>query len=332
MKRNLLKEVISDAKMVKDVAIANAKKALEESINPTLKSMLVAKLEEMENRDEISEIEDEEIDLDVALSELTEEEEDEVENNEIEIEDEEEEIEDEIEDDVLDIENMTDEELSEFIQKEIEDMIEAGELEPGTNFGGDEEDDFEIELELDDEDDLEDDLESELDEILKEIESEEEIVEVEDEIDKVVEEIYKQVSRKSKIEENRKVRKYRRELNEAYKAVNILKKELNEINLLNSKLLYTNKIFKSNRNLKESQMIRILEAFDKAKSTNEAKLVYETLNENLKSQTPKYRSRKLQEGLKSQASRTLSGVKGNNQSNEMASELVARFQHLAGIK
>ena len=47
-KRDILKEAIADAKTVKETAIANAKAALEEAFTPQLKSMLAAKLEEME--------------------------------------------------------------------------------------------------------------------------------------------------------------------------------------------------------------------------------------------------------------------------------------------
>ena len=50
------------------------------------------------------------------------------------------------------------------------------------------------------------------------------------------------------------------ELAEAYATVKTLKSELNEINLLNAKLLYTNKIFKS-KNLTETQKVKVLEAF-----------------------------------------------------------------------
>jgi hypothetical protein len=45
---DLLKEAIADAKAVKETAIANAKLALEEAFTPHLKSMLSAKLEEMD--------------------------------------------------------------------------------------------------------------------------------------------------------------------------------------------------------------------------------------------------------------------------------------------
>ena len=68
-----------------------------------------------------------------------------------------------------------------------------------------------------------------------------------------------------------------KDLNEALKANEVLTKELNEVNLLNAKLLYTNRIFKS-KNLTESQKVKVLSTFDKASTVNEAELVYETLN------------------------------------------------------
>ena len=63
MSRDLLKEAIADAKAVKETAIANAKAYLEEAFTPQLRSMLAAKLEEMDE-DEVSETvsETEEID------------------------------------------------------------------------------------------------------------------------------------------------------------------------------------------------------------------------------------------------------------------------------
>ncbi len=53
--RDLLKEAIADAKAVKEMAIANAKAALEESFTPQLKSMLSAKLQEMEEEEDLDE-------------------------------------------------------------------------------------------------------------------------------------------------------------------------------------------------------------------------------------------------------------------------------------
>jgi len=71
------------------------------------------------------------------------------------------------------------------------------------------------------------------------------------------------------------------ELSEAYDTIESLKKELNEINLLNAKLLYTNKIFKA-KNLNENQKVKVLSSFDKATTVGEVKLVFETLNEGIK--------------------------------------------------
>jgi hypothetical protein len=83
-----------------------------------------------------------------------------------------------------------------------------------------------------------------------------------------------------------------------------LRNELNEVNLLNAKLLYTNKIFR-NKSLTESQKVKVLTAFDKATSKKEAQLVYETLLESLKVSTTT--KAPIKESLGS-ASKTLGGV------------------------
>jgi hypothetical protein len=71
------------------------------------------------------------------------------------------------------------------------------------------------------------------------------------------------------------------ELSEALSTIESLKAEINEINLLNAKLLYSNKIFKA-KNLNENQKVKVLSSFDKAKNVGEVKMVYETLNEGIK--------------------------------------------------
>jgi hypothetical protein len=73
-------------------------------------------------------------------------------------------------------------------------------------------------------------------------------------------------------------------LEEALAEVEELKKELKEVNLLNAKLLYTNKIFKA-KNLSEDKKVKVLKAFDKAETVKEAKVIFETLNEGLVSKT-----------------------------------------------
>jgi hypothetical protein len=92
---------------------------------------------------------------------------------------------------------------------------------------------------------------------------------------KVAEKEVKKVVKKEEDDEKKKIEE---DLKEAVKTVEILRSELNEVNLLNAKLLYVNKIFNA-RNLNESQKLKVVKAFDKAESAKEAKLVYESLSE-----------------------------------------------------
>jgi hypothetical protein len=115
------------------------------------------------------------------------------------------------------------------------------------------------------------------------------------------------------------------QLEEAYSTIETLKSELHEINLLNAKLLYTNKIFR-NKSLTESQKIKVLTAFDKATSKKEVELVYETLQESLKVSTTKA---PIKESLGS-----ASKVLGNASAKPIieVDNQFARWQQLAGIK
>jgi len=107
-----------------------------------------------------------------------------------------------------------------------------------------------------------------------------------------------------------------------------LKKELQEVNLLNAKLLYTNKIFKE-KTLNESQKIKVLKAFDKAGSVKEAKLIFETLNEGIASKTVKS---SMMNEIKSSASKSTGVIRENRQQIVEVNPMVARWQKLAGIK
>ena len=81
--------------------------------------------------------------------------------------------------------------------------------------------------------------------------------------------------------QNEEMEEMKDELMEARKTISTLRSELNEINLLNAKLLYSNKIFKA-KNLNENQKVKVLSSFDKAKNVSEVKIVFETLNEGIK--------------------------------------------------
>jgi len=88
------------------------------------------------------------------------------------------------------------------------------------------------------------------------------------------------VEEAKKKEDDEEKEKMEEELKEAIKTINILKSELNEVNLLNAKLLYMNKIFKS-KNLSEGQKLKVINALDRAANLNEAKNIYETLKDAL---------------------------------------------------
>jgi len=346
--RDLLKEAIADAKAVKEVAIANAKAALEESFTPHLKTMLAQKINEMdeleetdlaevdkekkameeekveEGNEKIEEADDtmeeaeeleEELNLDEILAELELEEGEEVKEGEDHMEEAEDpkmeegeepmeeaevtyEAEDKLEaEEEIDLEDMSEEDLKGFIEGIIEDLIEDGELVPGPNAD---------ESEAEEDADMDDGMEGDAD------------VDIEvDDID---------LEEEQKVDEERK--EMQEELDEAKAAINHLRSELNEVNLLNSKLLYTNKIFKG-KSLTENQKIKVLKAFDKAETVKEAKAIFETLNENLVTKTKKSNIR---ESLG--AASKPAGVAPKRNLNEgiiQEDAMVNRFKKLAGI-
>ena len=118
------------------------------------------------------------------------------------------------------------------------------------------------------------------------------------------------------------------ELAEALETIITLKKELNEVNILNSKLLYTNKIFRS-KNLTESQKVKVLSAFDKAATVKEVKLVYETLSEGLVAKTSRS-TIKESLGMASKPA-GVAPKRAINESVVQEDAMVNRFKKLAGI-
>jgi len=115
-----------------------------------------------------------------------------------------------------------------------------------------------------------------------------------------------------------------KELNEARKTIKSLSSTLNEVNLLNAKLLYVNKIFKE-RSLNESQKLKVIKSFDKATTAKEAKNVYEILKESLN--TKQKTSLKESIGF---ASQSRGYIKNNNIIE--SDPFVSRWQKIAGIK
>lgn len=108
-----------------------------------------------------------------------------------------------------------------------------------------------------------------------------------------------------------------------------LRQELNETNLLNSKLLYSNRLFKE-FTLNENQKLRIINAFDKANTAKEAKLIYETIKGSFTIDKNKSKKNSIKESL-GFASKPIKTIKENNDNNIVDNDLVNRFQKLAGI-
>jgi len=114
------------------------------------------------------------------------------------------------------------------------------------------------------------------------------------------------------------------DMDEMKKEIEELRSDLHETNLLNAKLLYTNKIFRA-KNLKEAQKVKVLEAFDKASNVKEVKLIFETLNEGMVAKPVT----QIKESLGS-ASKP-AGVAKKAPIMEIDPQ-VARWQKLAGLK
>jgi hypothetical protein len=125
----------------------------------------------------------------------------------------------------------------------------------------------------------------------------------------------------------KKKKKMEEELQLALEAVNTLRQELQEVNLLNAKLLYVNKIFKA-KNLTESQKIKVVKAFDKAESAKEAKLVFESLSETFAAKVEKSQ---IKESLGFASKAVGVATKPANVIVE-SNEFIARMKKLANIK
>ena len=323
--KDLFKQAIAEAKSVREAAIANAKEALEESLTPHLKDMLAAKLQEMEDssveEETVNEMEDEEVGEGSYSEEETMEE---AEHDAEEAADEAEEEEEVASED----EPANDEDLSDLSVEDFKDLIRdiiaqemgGGAEDMGAEVGADL--DAGAELEEPGEGDPmageEGDEEIDLDELLAELDA---ISETEH-----GEEVEEGKKEEDAMEEIATVNEEaKKDLKNALDTIETLRSELNEVNLLNSKLLYVNKIFKAN-NLNEAQKVNIIAAFDKAETVKEVKLVFETVNENVV--TKKETTIKEHKGSASKATGTTASKP------EVISEVssaVQRMQKLAGI-
>ena len=307
--QDLLKEAIADAKAIRQVAIENAKASLAETFAPKIKRMVAEEMnsEEDDSLYEEDEYTEEEDSLDETLFEMEGEETD---------------------DEMMEGENMDDEMM------EGEDM----------------------------EDEYGDEDSDELDEILRELDNEEEDPMMEEEGMEEPEAapvpkeapVMKEPSKKSDSEEfiremlaemegseeeeepsadmeamKEELDSKEEELQEAYRTVRFLKKKINESLLINSKLLYSGKLFRAH-NLDESQKVSILESFDRATSIRETKLLYASLATTLNEIKSKVNSKSMRLKESRASKSTLNSTKPSPRILE-ENKMVSRLQQLAGI-
>ena len=322
-KNDILKEAIADAKAVREVALSNAKAALEEAFTPRLQSMLSAKLSE-----ELEEDLNEEEETNESVEETTIEEAsfDEMMNYD----------EDKDPDDEgYKMESMDEEINLEEILAELE-LDEGGATEPTFMEGEEEIAEGEKEEELEEVKDEDLDEGFDLDALLEELDGLDHGLDEakEEDLDEAKDKDLDEAKDKELDEaKDKELEETKKELEETNKALTTVRTELNEVNLLNSKLLYVNRIFKANT-LNESQKLRVVESLDKAGTAKEAKLIYETIKDTFNISKGEQRKVKssIKEGLgmasKAAGKSTAPKKAVISESNDM----MTRFQKLANIK
>ena len=333
----LLKDAIADAKAVRETALANAKFALQEAFAPKIQSMLSHKIkEEMEEEEEV-EVEEPSNDEEAALEsrmrnntglyedddifgDETGEGADDVAGNDPEAVaegDEDEEYSDDrgLESEPADDDQISDEELAELIRElegedeaEVEAPAEEEELEEG--------EDEEYEEAPTSEGRRKNKMKMMEDEEVSDEEGEEEVN---------IEEIIRALREEDEegAEDTKAAEETEEELEEAYKVIKFLRSKLHEVNLLNAKLLYVNKLIKK-EGLTESQKIKIIETFDRAKNVREAKLIYTTLAESVMKRIAKVSTTKTKmvEGFASKGQKPTTKILSENKIYNRFTELV----------
>jgi hypothetical protein len=196
----------------------------------------------------------------------------------------EEDEEDEEEEDVEDLDDEEAEEDEDLEDLDLEAIIrelqrEVDALSEDDDDWDDEEEEEEVPSPEEDEEDEEEVEEGDEEEEVEDEEDEdEEEVEEDLDLDAILREIEAEMSDEDDAELAQENTRLQGELDEYRKAVELLRGKLNEVNLLNAKLLFTNKLFKG-KELSQDQKIHVVETFDLATTIREVKLLYATLAE-----------------------------------------------------
>jgi len=232
-------------------------------------------------------------------------------------------------------------------EMEEEGIIEIDGVKYAPVVSEEEEDDSDEMTEEEEDDDKDLDLEAVIKELESEIdeaeenddkeeveESKEEVAEVADEDDKSkdemdedidLDEVLKALSEEEDEEEEKnEVAKLKSDLGEHRSVIETLREKLNEVNLLNAKLLFTNKLFRKH-GLNNEQKMKVVEQFDRASNLREVKLVYSTLGESFGA-----RKNEINEH-KGSASKPIASTKADKKVITEGSDLRDRFKKLANL-
>jgi hypothetical protein len=217
---------------------------------------------------------------------------------------------------------------------DMEDEEEVSELEMDSEEEVSEEEEDEVHEEESEEAEMEESEEEEVEETISE--EEEEMDEEEDiDLDEILremgygeeEEMEEEVVAEE--EANEEVVKLQTELEEAYNTVKSLKSTINEVNLLNAKLLYANRLFRA-YNLNNEQKSKVVENLDRTSSVREVKLVYATLAESMNFTGTEKRTKKV---VAEAASKPVASTAPAKEIiSENTNTLAERFKQLANIK
>jgi hypothetical protein len=337
-KSDLLKEAIADARAVKETALANAKIALQEAFAPKLERMLKDKLQ--------MEVEGDEMEADIAAEPEMDAEMDASMDPGAEVEGGDDfnwvdnDLSAEVGGNTYDFEvDMAGDEDEELAAGTEEMPAEEPMGEPAADEYGDMEEDLNLEQIIRE---LEDSMPA--DETMMDdnemgvavegkysMPDDNELSEEDDyNIDEIIESILREeddMADEPAEPEMDMAAEKEEELAEAYRTVQHLKNILSEVNLLNAKLLYTNKLFR-NFELSETQKMKVIENFDRAGNTREVKLVFSTLAESFNRPTKK---RVVKESYASKPTATTAPRKETTQVLSEGFELANRWKKLAGL-
>ena len=351
----LLKQAIADAEAVRETAIANAKLVLEESITPQIKGMIARRLrveaEGAEGAEETPELEKDAPEMEEATELPHEEGEAEgstempADTSAIGTGDNKEPSDDAFDASEMDMSgeapadsatdwyddwDEADFDLGEII-KELENDIAA--------LSGSEEKEEDGEEEMPEAPVAEAEEAEEKEELKEEKEEKEELKEGEEEDKEVsLEEILAELEADDETHSDEDEKKamadklagLKSELAQYREAVNVLRGRLQEVNLLNAKLLFTNKMFRK-EGLNNDQKVRIVESFDRATTVREVKLVYTALVENLTVAAKTFNASRKKVVAEGFASKATPSTAPKSKEVIVENTVAKRLQELAGI-